>query len=113
MTNRRPILVAEDGYSLRALVPERVITGLDYEFSFVVWDPAGEPVTTSEMIVILIRGDDQRGFAAKPTERAGEFRFSQTFTDPGEYTMRVHPPAGGTHIQLYFDVAEAAAPTQI
>jgi len=108
--NRRPIMVAEDGYSMRALIPERMITGPEYEITFVIWDPDGEPVTTSEMIIILIKGEDQHGFAAKPTAVAGEFRFTQSFSEPGEYILRVHSPAGGTSIQLYFDVSKTSAP---
>ncbi len=102
---QRVVVVAEGGYSLRVSMPERTLVGIDYEILVEVWDPAGEPLVTSELIVTIDdpRGNS-RGVAAKPTDRPGRYRFRRAFEVGGPHTIRVFPPSGGATIRLFFDV---------
>ncbi len=109
----RVVVIAEGGYALRVLLPERMVVGVEYEMLIDAWDRDGESIVAPELIVTL---DDQtglsRGVAAKPTSERGRFRFRRGFTTPGPHVMRVYPPSGGARIQLFFDVvglAEAVA----
>jgi hypothetical protein len=95
---------------MRVLLPERMLVGVDYEIVIEAWDPDGEPLATSEMILTL---DDptgsSRGIAAKPTAERGVYRFTRGFASPGSHQLRVFPPAGGTSLRLFFDVIDPHA----
>jgi hypothetical protein len=94
---------------MRVLIPERMIPDLEYEIALDVWDPAGVPLATSEMIVIVVRpGVFERAHAARQGERAGHYVFTERFDEPGRHVFRVHPPGGEAALQLYVDVASTA-----
>jgi hypothetical protein len=102
---RRAEIVADGGYSMRVLVPERMIPGLEYEIILDIWDPDGIPVATSEMIVILIQpGRFERAHAARASSQPGHFVFAERFDAAGQFILRVHPPGGEASLQLYFEV---------
>ncbi len=107
---RRAEIVADRGYSMRVLIPERMIPELEYEITMDVWDPDGSPVATSDMIVILIRpGSFERAYTAKASAGPGHFVFRERFEEAGEYILRVHPPGGEAALQLYIDVSATGA----
>ena len=49
----RAVVVSEGGYSMRVLLPDRIVAGIDYELTFEVWDPEGEPLAASDVIVTI------------------------------------------------------------
>jgi hypothetical protein len=107
---RRALVVGEGGYSMRVLLPERMLVGVDYEIVIEAWDPEGEPLATSEMILTLDEPTgSSRGIAAKPTAERGVYRFTRGFASPGSHQLRVFPPAGGTSLRLFFDVVDPHA----
>ncbi len=104
---RRALVVAEGGYAMRVLLPERILAGVDYEVLLDVWDPEGEPLATAEMILTVDDPDGvSRGIAARPTAERGRYRFTRRFDRAGSHQLRVFPPAGGTTIRLFFDVID-------
>jgi serine/threonine-protein kinase len=108
---RRTVVVGEGGYSMRLSLPVRIVAGVDYEIALEVWDPDGEPIATSEMILTVDDpGGNSRGVAAKPTRDPGRYRFNRTFADAGAYQLKVFPPAGGTAIAVFVEVVDPAAP---
>jgi hypothetical protein len=108
---RRALVVGEGGYSLRVLLPERILVGVDYEIILEAWDPEGEPLATSEMILTL---DDpqgaSRGIAAKPTDQRGRYRFTRGFATPGSHQLRVFRLVA---VRLFFDVVDSRGVAKI
>ncbi|HUH00848.1 MAG TPA: protein kinase [Kofleriaceae bacterium] len=106
----REVVVAEGGYSMRLLLPARMVVGMRYAVILDVWDPNGDPIATPEMILTLDDPDGHsRGVAARPAREAGRYRFDQVFEAAGVHELRVYPPAGGTAIRVHVDVIEPGA----
>ncbi len=112
----RSIMLSDDGYAVRALVPHPVLAGQPTELLFDVWDPGGAPLRAPAIPVELASlgappmvssGDDYSGapLAARPVA-----------DHPGRYRLVAHLPAGeaalllelgGGSIHVHFEVAPA------
>ncbi len=104
----RTIIVSQGGYAFQAVVPERIVVGVEYEIALEVWDPAGEPLSVPEIVVTIEEpGGIERGLTAKPTDKPGRFRFTRSFRLPGTHYMHVFPPTGNTNVKLWLDVVTA------
>ena len=103
--SKRTIIVSEGGYSFQALVPERLVAGVDSVIELTTWDPAGEPVAVEEIVVTVEEpGGVERGFAARRTKTPGRYRFSHSFRVQGTHYLHVFPPSGNTSVKLWLDV---------
>jgi len=101
----RTVIVSEAGYSFQALIPERMVTGVEYEIELSTWDPAGEPLTAPEVVLTVEEpGGSERGLAAKRTAAPGRYRFTRTFRVPGTHYLHIFPPSGHTNVKLWLDV---------
>jgi serine/threonine-protein kinase len=101
----RAIVVSANGYSMRVLLPERVIAGIDYELTFEVWDPEGEPLAVPDLIVTVDRPDgESHGMAARATLDAGRYTVQRKWDHGGRHILRVFPPTGAGAIDVFFDV---------
>ncbi len=110
LAHRRAVVVAQKGYSLRVLLPHRLVAGVSYDMVLDAWDPQGAALEAPEMVVTLERPDgSSRGIAARPARRAGRYRFQRAFTQPGIYQLRVFPPTGNATIRLFFEVDPAGS----
>jgi hypothetical protein len=103
----RAIVVGQGGYSMRVLLPARAMRDVEYEIILDAWDPHGEALTTSELVVTLEGPDGLgHGVVAKPTARAGRYRFRRAFVRAGAYVLRVYPPQGTVAVNVFFDVLD-------
>ena len=99
------IIVSQGGYAFQAVVPERIVVGVEYEIILEAWDPAGEPLSVPEIVVTVEEpGGIERGLSAKPTDKSGRFRFTRSFRLPGTHYLHVFPPTGNTNVKLWLDV---------
>ena len=107
---RRALLVSSGRYSLRVLIPERVLAGLHADIALDLWDADGQPLIASEIVVTLqSEGEGGQGIVARPTERPGRYRFQRKLEHAGEHTLSVYAPGAEGPIQVFFDVVANTA----
>lgn len=101
----RAVVVSDGGYSMRVLLPERIVAGIAYDLTFEVWDPEGEPLAAPDLIVTVERPDgESHGMAARASLDAGRYTLQRTWDHGGRHILRVFPPTDGGAISVFFDV---------
>jgi serine/threonine protein kinase len=111
---RRAIVVSDDGYAVRALVPHPVVAGQPTELLFDVWDPSGAPLRAPAIPVelaslgappVLGAGDGHAGapLAARPlADQPGRYRLV-ALLPAGEAALLLELGGGSMHV--HFEVA--------
>jgi serine/threonine-protein kinase len=111
---RRAIVVSDDGYAVRAQVPQPVLAGQPTELLFDVWDPGGAPLRAPAIPVelaslgappVIGAGDGHAGapLAARPVpDQPGRYRLV-AILPAGEAALLLE--LGGGSIHVHFEVA--------
>ncbi len=102
------IVASDDLVAIRVAVPATLEPGRSHELTVEVWDAAGLPVDTTDLVVTFAgpRGATI-GLAADPTRTRGVYRVTARFAERGAWTMRVFAPLGDSVVQLRLDVGAA------
>jgi serine/threonine protein kinase len=112
---RQAVMLSEDGYAVRALLPEPIRAGRPVELLFDVWDRGGAPLVAPAIPIELAsagspvpaRAGADRALAARPDpDLPGRYRLVASFPLAGEAAALIELADGGS-IHVHFEVAPA------
>ncbi len=99
----RVITLGEGGWAVRVLLPSTVVAGTDVDMAVEAWDPAGKPIDSHELRLVVDEPNGlERAMIIPAVEQVGRFQLRRRFASPGRYKLTIYPAAGKTKVVVWF-----------